>query len=128
MPEGQGFIDYAKQSLLVKGILELGFFYETAVEREEKDYGYDEEGGPMIASFDIGHLYFTKEESDPEGFHSDDRFGHPGRDVVIYHSRFNDNWYIDIHGQRIMEGNLKLADMNNPVWVEAILTQIKSAF
>jgi hypothetical protein len=47
MPEGQGFIDYAKQSALVKGIVNLGFFYETSVEREEKDYGGDEYGAPI---------------------------------------------------------------------------------
>ena len=126
MPEGQGFIDYAKQSALVKGIVNLGFFYETSVEREEKDYGGDEYGAPMIAYFDVGHLYFTKEVEETDAFHTDDKFGGHGRDVVIYHSRFSDDWYIDVHGQRIIDGSLKLEDMNNPVWVEALLTQIKT--
>ena len=121
MAQGQGFIDYAMNSLLVKSLLELGLISKTEVGVEEKDYG-----DGAIAYFDVGYVYFSlPEKPNNPGFHTDDQFGNQGPDIMVYHSRFSDTWYFHVHGQRYENWGHKIEDMNKPNIVANIVAFTK---
>lgn len=121
MPEGQGFIDYAMKSLLTRNLLDLGFTSKSEVSMEEKDYG-----DGAIATFEVGHVYFSlPEKPKAVGFHADDDFGNKGPEIMIYHSRFSDTWYFHVHGQRDEGWGHKIEDMNSPAIVADILAFTK---
>jgi hypothetical protein len=120
MKQGSEFIKYASTSLLVKTLIDLGFFYETEISVEDKDYG-----DGAIAYFDMAYLYFTLENKPVEGFHTDDAFG-TGRDIMIYHSRFSDHWYFHVHDERIESWGFELDDMNKPGVVNMLIGTVKN--
>ena len=119
MYQGEQFIEYFKKSLLAQKLLEYGCKWDARVEIEEKDFGADENGCPMIAYFDVAFIDIKMPTSTHEGFHDEDEFG--SEKALLYHSRFSDNWYLEVNGCRF---DSSITDMNDHIIVRNMCEQL----
>lgn len=107
---GMAFANYAAESLLARYLIQKGFSVEKTEQPEEKDFGFDEETGPIIGYFDVGYVTFRKGNVT----------------YSLYQSRFSDNWAFDgPHGRTELTARLAdRVDMNNAVFVDALMKEI----